>query len=60
MHLCIPLIIPSAEINATYVEIKNYVLKEHGLKVLICITQIKRNPEEKKAIVDAMNHFEMV
>jgi len=37
------------------------VLKEHGLKVLICISQIKRNLEEKeKAIVDAMKHFEMV
>lgn len=64
--------VTNAEMKATYAEIKDYVLKEHGLKVSnIYISQIKRKcglevakqpncPKEKeKAIVDAWKHFGM-
>ena len=35
--------VTSAESKATYAEIKNYVLKEHGLKIFkLYISQVKR------------------
>ncbi len=45
--------VTSAESKATYTEIKDYVLKEHGLKVLsLYISQIKRKC--------ALEHFGMI
>ena len=52
--------------DATYGEIKKYVLDKYGLKVSsLYIAQIKRRvpncPEEKeKAIEDALEHFGMI
>ena len=35
--------VTSAEMKATYAEIKDYVLKDHGVKVPnLCISQVKR------------------
>lgn len=72
------------EAKATYMGIKDYVLKEHGLKVFnLYISMVKRKcgievgenynlpnsednrqpqyPNEKeKAIVDALEHFEII
>ncbi len=64
----------SAETKSTYAEIKEYVLKENGLKVSnLDISPIKRkcglevgenyNPaksEDEKAIVDALKYFGMI
>ena len=45
--------VTSAETKATYVDIKDYVLKEHGLKVSnLYIAQIK----QKHGIIDRENY----
>ena len=59
----------SAESKATYEEIKEYVLKEHGLKEVgmnynLPKSEDSRQPqcpmEKEKAIRDALEHFGMI